>query len=95
MVQVIEDLEAYDDLKEEVSALYEQKVLQEQYTTKMEEAATTERKKSIACRDEVGVLLDVVNLTENKLKDTKAKLRRTKTWYTIALGVLVGALIVK
>lgn len=95
MVQVIADLEAYDDLREEVSAVYEQTRLQKEYTEVMERAVATEKSKVIVCRDEVDVLQGVVAINENKIKVTETKLRRVKTWYTIALGVLVGALIIK
>jgi hypothetical protein len=95
MVQVIADLEAYDDLREEVSAVYEQSRLQKEYTEVMERAVATEKSKVIVCRDEVDVLQGVIAINENKIKVTETKLRRVKTWYTIALGVLVGALIIK
>ena len=61
----------------------------------MERAVATEKSKVIVCRDEVDVLQGVIAINENKIKVTETKLRRVKTWYTIALGVLVGALIIK
>jgi hypothetical protein len=95
MQKVVLDLEDYDDIKNELGEVYELNALQKDYINQQESLVVQQQNKERTMDGIIQLNNQIIQEQKGQILKMRQCAKKRNTLTTVAIGILVGALIIK